>query len=171
MIENQGRLFPDYPFTFGPKFLQDHAGQIITDPRIALVELVANSYDAGASIVRLTWPDTSGETFEVEDNGTGMSYSEFNRRWKTLSYSRPKEQGIYVEYPPGVRGSKRLAFGQNGKGRYGTFCFTDTYEVGTWKDENSTFARVQITHGGRNRFIVILSEVNRRLVMGLALVL
>ena len=152
MIENQGLLFPDYPFTFGPKFLQDHAGQIITDPRISLVELVANSYDAGASIVRLTWPDASGETFEVEDNGTGMSYSEFNRRWKTLSYSRPKEQGIYVEYPPGVRGSERLAFGQNGKGRYGPFCFTDTYEVETWKDENSTFARVKITHGGKEPF-------------------
>ena len=37
----------DVPFSFGPKFLQDHAGHIMTDPRIALVELVANSYDAG----------------------------------------------------------------------------------------------------------------------------
>ena len=47
---------PDVPFSFGPKFLQDHAGHIMTDPRIALVELVANSYDAGAPLVEITWP-------------------------------------------------------------------------------------------------------------------
>ena len=40
-------LFPDVPFSFGPKSLHDHAGHIITDPLIALVELIANAYDAG----------------------------------------------------------------------------------------------------------------------------
>ena len=32
----------DFPFAFGASFLRDHAGQIITDPRIALIEMVAN---------------------------------------------------------------------------------------------------------------------------------
>jgi hypothetical protein len=52
-------LFPDVPFSFGPKFLHDHAGHIITDPLIALVELIANAYDAGASLVDIRWPNIS----------------------------------------------------------------------------------------------------------------
>ena len=143
----------DVPFSFGPKFLQDHAGHIMTDPRIALVELVANSYDAGGSLVKLSWPDAAGETFEISDNGTGMTASEFRKRWKTFSYNRPEEQGIYVEYPPDKKGPvKREAFGQNGKGRFAPFCFADVYEVETWKDGTSNLMRVTLTHGGIEPF-------------------
>ena len=60
-----GSLFPDVPFTFGPKFLHDHAGHIITDPLIALVELIANAYDAGASLVDTRWPNAIGDSFQV----------------------------------------------------------------------------------------------------------
>jgi len=143
----------DVPFSFGPKFLQDHAGHIMTDPRIALVELVANSYDAGASLVKLSWPDAVGETFKISDNGTGMTVSEFRKRWKTFSYNRPEEQGSYVEYPADKKGpAKREAFGQNGKGRFAPFCFADDYEVETWKDGISTLMRVTLTHGGKEPF-------------------
>src|SRR4051812_47356345 len=69
----QLRLFTGTPFTFGERFLADHAGQIITDPRIAIVELVANAYDAGATAVKITWPLKDGEGFVVADNGTGMT--------------------------------------------------------------------------------------------------
>jgi hypothetical protein len=30
------------PFTFDSGFLHDHAGQIIADPRVAIIELIAN---------------------------------------------------------------------------------------------------------------------------------
>jgi hypothetical protein len=147
-----GSLFPDVPFSFGPKFLHDHAGHIITDPLIALVELIANAYDAGASLVDIRWPDALGESFQVIDNGTGMTAEEFNRRWKTLSYSRPGEQGLHVEYPPGVKGARRIAFGQNGKGRYAPFCFSDAYQVETWKDGKGFVANVELTQGGMEPF-------------------
>jgi len=143
----------DMPFSFGPKFLQDHAGYIMTDPRIALVELVANSYDAGASLVKIYWPESPGDTFEILDNGTGMTAREFKERWKTFSYSRPEEQGIYVDYPPDQKGpAKREAFGQNGKGRYAPFCFADAYEVETWRGGTSILMRVTLTHGGKEPF-------------------
>jgi hypothetical protein len=145
-------LFPDTPFSFGPRFLHDHAGHIVTDPRIALVELVANSYDAGASLISVQWPDNLGDTLQVLDNGTGMTTEEFNRRWKTLSYNRFQEQGSYVDYPPDLKGAKRIAFGQNGKGRYGPFCFADVYEVETWRDGVSILVRVSLTSGGREPF-------------------
>src|SRR5689334_22331638 len=80
----EGPLFQflsDLPPTFGSQFLRDHAGQLISEPRIAVVELIANSYDAGATDVRVVWPDETGELFQVEDNGTGMTPDEFQRRW------------------------------------------------------------------------------------------
>jgi hypothetical protein len=41
----------DNKFAFGAGFLRDHVGQIMGDPEIAILELIANSYDAGASRV------------------------------------------------------------------------------------------------------------------------
>lgn len=40
---------------FGINFLEDHARRIITDPKIALIELIANCWDAGANRVDIVW--------------------------------------------------------------------------------------------------------------------
>jgi hypothetical protein len=117
--------------------MYDHAGHIMADARIAVVELVANSYDAGARNVHVTWPDKEGGEFTIKDDGTGMTREEFGRRWRTLSYNRMKEQGVLVQFPNGVKHRERRAFGQNGKGRHGAFCFADAYSVETWKDGKS----------------------------------
>jgi len=50
----------DAGVTFGATFLADHAGQLMQDGRLALTELVANAYDAGASSVRIKWPVGNG---------------------------------------------------------------------------------------------------------------
>ena len=42
MNQNTLNLFENAPITFGSKFLERHAGHIMGDPAIALVELVAN---------------------------------------------------------------------------------------------------------------------------------
>ena len=36
---------------FGSHFIEDHASMMISDPKIALVELIANCWDAGANRV------------------------------------------------------------------------------------------------------------------------
>jgi hypothetical protein len=156
---NGDQLLLDFPFAFGASFLRDHAGQIITEPRIALIEMVANGYDAGATQVSILWPGSVGDPWSLEDNGTGMTRAEFSRRWKTLSYNRTQEQGEYVEFPPGTRARKRPAFGRSGKGRHASFCFSDEYEVETWKDGQCIIARVKLTSGGREPFhCEVLSE-------------
>jgi DNA mismatch repair ATPase MutL len=66
--------------TFGDDFLQHHAGSIITDPHYALVELVANCWDAGASNVNIEWLNNGSNNISIEDNGTGMTYAEFSER-------------------------------------------------------------------------------------------
>jgi hypothetical protein len=137
-IPSQVPLFP----TFGAGFLQDHAGLIVTNPNIAIVELVANSWDAGADLVKIIWPKKSSGLMIVEDNGTGMTYNEFLERWLELNYNRVEAQGDDVIFPESNRTSMRKAFGRNGKGRHSMFCFADEYEVETWRDGTANVFKV-----------------------------
>lgn len=139
---------------FGKSFLADHAGQLMSDPRLALIELVANSYDAGAGRVEIQWPSERQETFSIQDDGTGMTPDEFQLRWRTLGYNRTQEQGRWAEVPEGsaLRRKSRLAFGQSGKGRHSAFCFADTYEIATWRDGTLLKGRVHLTPGGSEPF-------------------
>jgi hypothetical protein len=120
--------------SFGETFLAHHAGRIISDPSFAIIELVANSWDAGATTVNIEWPEKIGETLSIEDNGTGMSKDEFKQRWMELNYNRQMHQGIIVEFPKGNKKNKRIAFGKNGIGRHGMFCFGEDYRIETKKD-------------------------------------
>ena len=125
---------------FGDRFLLDHAGSIINDPKIAVVELIANCWDAGADQVDICWFLNGKQCIEIKDNGTGMTPDEFERRWHELNYNRRDAQGIDVIFPQGNFASARKVFGRNGKGRHGMFCFADEYFVETKKDGwKSTF--------------------------------
>jgi len=120
---------------FGEGFLEDHARLIINDPKIALVEIVANCWDAGADRVDISWPvQEMPDSIAIRDNGIGMTYEEFTKRWLFLNYDRVKEQGSQVVFPPTNKRSQRTAFGRNGKGRLSVFCFTNEYEIETTRD-------------------------------------
>lgn len=134
------------PVFFGQGFLHDHVGQILDDPATAIIELVANSYDAGADRVDVIWPNLPGEFLSIADNGTGMTRKQFERRWRTLSYDRQSEQGSEVEFPPGVKRQKRTAFGHNGKGRFSPFCFAHRYSVESWREGKALRAIVELTN-------------------------
>lgn len=152
MPASQGELF-EAGILFGPNFIRDHAGQLMTEPRLAVIELVANAYDAGATRVDIDWPTERGNEFRIEDNGTGMTREEFAKRWRTLNYRRVDEQGPAVTFPPGARQKgRRLAFGQSGKGRHSAFCFSDKYEVDTWRDGKCTHVTVMLTDGESEPF-------------------
>jgi hypothetical protein len=121
--------------SFGSEFLEDHAGQLITSPLVALIELVANAWDAGANLVDIQWPKQSvPELFRISDDGTGMTPEEFSTRWLELAYNRKATQGEDVLFPADNQHSRRKAYGRNGKGRHSAFCFTSQYYVETWRD-------------------------------------
>ncbi len=149
------QLTLDFEPSFSKKFMRDHAGQIISDAKTAITELIANAYDAGASAVNIDWPMESGGPFTIADDGTGMTTREFTSRWGVLSYDRLASQGNQVEFPPGVRRRKRTAFGRNGKGRHAPFYFDDEYTVATSKSGFRTSARVRLTEGGTKPFTVL----------------
>lgn len=156
-------LFADVPFAFADRFLQDHAGQIISEPRTAILELIANSYDAGARNIDIFWPTERCQRFSVTDDGVGMTKAELERRWRTLCYDREAEQGNEVVFPKGVQGIKRTAFGRSGKGRHAPFCFADAYEIVTTKDGQCTHVKVGLANSGTMPFeIALLAETKKK---------
>ena len=130
VMDNENVLFPSL---FEDDYITRSLGSIVNQPDVALTELVANSWDAGASHVRIYIPDGYGQTLFIEDDGVGMTEEEFQTHWMKLRYNRIKNQGRDVVFPEGVFG-KRTAFGRNGVGRHGLFCFADEYKAITERD-------------------------------------
>jgi len=144
---------------FEQDFLRRTLGAIANSPEVALTELVANAWDAGASQVQIALPDEIGELLTIEDDGTGMSAEGFRRKWMTLGYDRVRNQGRLAEFPPDRANWKRPAYGRNGVGRHGMLCFASEYEVLTRKDGVlSTF--VVETTSGKDPFRIARHETS-----------
>lgn len=116
---------------FDQRFLDRHAGPIISDLSVALVELVANAWDAYATEVDITWPTNDGaQKFSIRDNGRGMTAAQFEQRWGVFDYNRLKAEGEYVSPPAELTElAPRRVYGRNGRGRHGGFAFSNPYEV------------------------------------------
>lgn len=153
---------------FEHDFLRRTLGAIANTPEVALTELVANAWDAGASRVRIAVPEEIDELLTIEDDGTGMSASDFRRKWMTLGYDRVKNQGPLAEFPADRSGSSRPAYGRNGIGRHGMLCFASEYEVLTRKDGILSTFVVEAT-SGRDPFRIIKHETNAALGHGTTL--
>lgn len=127
---------------FEDRFFEQFTGShIINSPKVAIMELIANAWDAGASIVNITWPENDGERFSVIDNGHGMTENQFMTIFRKLSYDREKSQGLYAEIPADNDiEERRTVFGKNGKGRFAGFAFGKSYFVKTWREgQENTF--------------------------------
>lgn len=138
--------------------------QITSVPDIALTELVANSWDAGAQNVEIILPAGEGETrISISDDGCGMSRDEFLSRWMTLNYNREKHQGKFVSFPEGSNSTntKRIAYGRNGVGRHGMLCFSNNYTVETWKNGHGNRYDISISAGEEPYRIVSEQEITK----------
>ncbi|TBA97314.1 hypothetical protein ELH50_32010 (plasmid) [Rhizobium ruizarguesonis] len=130
---------------FDDRFLDKYAGPIISDPAVAIVELVANAWDAYATKVDIVWPKRSQDIpFSIIDNGKGLTPAQFERRWKTLDYNRFADEGTKSAPPADLPDSPpRNPYGRNGKGRHAAFKFSDPYHVRTWRDGIETVYEVR----------------------------
>lgn len=136
---------------FEEDYLVRTLGRIAHDPEVALTELVANAWDAGAARVDLTIPPERENALVVEDDGHGMSAAQFKGRWMTLAYDRIKHQGPGVDFPDERKDWRRRAYGRNGVGRHGLLCFADGYEVETWRGGKGAGFSIG-THSRENPF-------------------
>lgn len=125
------------------RFWEQYVGKnLVTDPVMAAVELVANCWDAGARRVDIQWPEEGETSVSIGDNGEGMTREEFYRRWGSFSYDRIANQGKTVTVDLGSGTTTRRVFGRNGIGRFAAFCFGPEYSVSSAKA------------GERNKFVV-----------------
>ncbi len=147
----QGSLFEE-------DFLVRTLGNLAQSPDVALTELVANAWDAGAACVDIVIPEDQGMTLTVKDDGCGMTPEQFRQRWMTLGYDRVKHQGASADFPPERADWTRRAFGRNGVGRHGLLCFADEYEVETMRAGRGGRYLVR-TSEGKEPFVL----VNQRL--------
>ncbi len=137
---------PSVQFEDGYIFKNNHS--VTSSPDIALTEFVANAWDAGAYNVKISIPDSETEEISVEDDGIGMTDSEFRKYWMTLNFDRQKHLGKEVTFPPDVEGYRRIAYGRNGIGRHGMLCFnSNSYVVETWKDGLSNKYDISVSSG------------------------
>jgi hypothetical protein len=131
---------------YDARFLESYAGTIINDPATAIVELVANAWDAYGTDVRIIWPDLDLQRqFQIEDNGHGMTREEFRHIWRTIAYNRLSAQGSLTQPPDSVQGQARAVFGKNGKGRFASFCFASEYLITSRKNGQEFVCRVRTT--------------------------
>jgi len=147
-----------FKFSFGDDFLRFHAGQIVTDQSFAIIEIVANCWDAGATEVNIKWPENGG-TVSISDNGIGMTQSELLYRWGKFNYNRVLEQGgKEAQFPKNVSHGSRKVFGRNGVGRHAMFCFNYEYQIKTKKDGEFTRVKVNRTSVGDKPYDVTVVE-------------
>lgn len=136
----------------GGRFLADFADKLVSDPKVAIVEIISNCSDAGADLVEIEWPHKNGGDLSVLDNGTGMTFDEFVSIWPELPYTR-HDAGADIVFPDGNKTSNRKLYGVNGKGRLSLFCFDSEYRVETWKQgESSAFVVRRQDVSGRSVF-------------------
>jgi len=86
----------------------------ISNPIIALVELIKNSYDADASKVELVFENIKHGRgrIRVIDDGEGMTKEELSKKWMTLSIPDKEQNPITKKY-------NRIKIGEKGIGRMG----------------------------------------------------
>lgn len=139
---------------FEKDFIERTYSSVVSDISIAFSELVANSWDAGATTVFITLPDKKENLISIEDNGSGMTNQEFQQRWMVIAYNRVAHQGEYIEYISSKGKAKRLAYGRNGVGRHSLLCFDDKYEIETWRDGKCNKYLISVD-GGDSAFSVV----------------
>ncbi len=88
---------------FEDDYLLRELGQVAHVPQVALTELVANAWDAGATRVELILPSEIDGTLTITDDGHGMTPAQFKKRWMTLRYKREKHQASPAA-PPAAAG-------------------------------------------------------------------
>lgn len=137
----------DVAIYFEEGFIYRSNKSITSKNDIALTEFIANAWDAGATQVQITIPEVVDQPIIIEDNGIGMTDDEFQSRWMTLNYNRQRRQGEYVEFPPDVKMTKRIAYGRNGVVRHGMFCFSYCYTIETWKNGVCNIYQIEVSQG------------------------
>lgn len=100
--------------------------ELITNDRIAIFELVKNSYDANAKLVKIVFKDIKNagkggsSKILIIDDGDGMSHDDLVKKWLFVGYSEKKgdeEEQSRKNFRDKIK-NKRVFAGAKGVGRF-----------------------------------------------------
>lgn len=104
--------------------------ELINDDNVAVMELVKNSYDAGAKTVHVEFRNLKNENINNElfivDDGNGMSKEDILQKWLNLAYSIKRVQNTQ---------NNRLQAGNKGIGRFSCDRLGKNLDIYTKKDQ------------------------------------
>lgn len=118
--------------------------ELIGSPRLAVFELVKNSYDANALESKVLLDlDSDNPSILVEDNGFGMSIEDLRDGW--LQIGTPSKRGQNRVRTP--KPLNRLPLGEKGVGRLAVFRLGNRLELNTRKEGQPEFSLIMdISH-------------------------
>ncbi len=113
----------------------EHLGlKMYTSLPAVIAEFLANCWDAGATLVNITIPKGRVDekyVITIEDNGTGMTVEEVNRKFLVVGRNRRKEEGMDEIQ---VSGKTRRVIGRKGLGKLAGFGVAGRVKVRVRKD-------------------------------------
>lgn len=120
--------------------------QLIKNERIALVELIKNSYDADADRVEVRFENFNDDmsanehsSIIVKDNGIGMTQEDIRSAW--MNPATPKKYNEKKKEKKRTKNKKRFIQGEKGIGRFAIFKLGKKITM-TTRTENSKFESV-----------------------------
>ncbi|WP_157698438.1 ATP-binding protein [Sphingobacterium sp. G1-14] len=122
-----------------------------------LSEIVANSYDADATEVRI-YTDDDTDKITIVDNGNGMDVNDINNKFLRVGYQKRKSgESKSPKFSRDVMGRK-------GIGKLSLFSIAETIEIHTIKDNNENAFRMNLQDIQRS--IEITSNDEKQLLTG-----
>ena len=109
--------------------------KLYSNAAAVLTELVANAYDADATLVKIRW-DVKESSIEVSDNGSGMTQQELNNRFLVTGYQKRQVEGSHSVM------WNRPFMGRKGIGKLSVFSIADEIFIYTTKNGESTGCRI-----------------------------
>lgn len=117
---------PEYTLSISMNVLEHLGINLYSNVPAVLSEIVANAWDADATVVTVDWNDQD-ETITIQDDGIGMTSLEVNERFLTVGYTRRDHQ-------PGLTPKGRRPMGRKGIGKLSLFSIAGVVKVETAKD-------------------------------------
>jgi hypothetical protein len=124
----------------------EHLGvQMYKRRDIAIAELVANCWDAGAKNVWINIPeeqnyDRSSSIITISDDGFGMNETQIQENYLVIGRNRREEDDGEIDIEEEEQGSaaKRMVMGRKGIGKLAGFGIASVMTVLTWKNNSGT---------------------------------
>ncbi|MGG7652708.1 BbrUII/HgiDII family restriction enzyme [Kocuria rosea] len=136
---------PPIPFTFTVDLgvVESLGINLYSNAAAVLSELVANAWDADANEVSIDW-NSSGDTITVQDDGSGMTRDEVNKRFLTVAYKRREDQGATTpKYG-------RPVMGRKGIGKLSIFSLANEVTVYSRKDGETSALTISLEELRKN---------------------